>query len=245
MKKNRFLKTAGCLLILCLLTTCVIGTTFAKYTTSGSTTDSARVAHWGVTLNLAANDGIFSNEYDVSGTGASVKSTTNVVAPGTSTDATTATAARFSLAGQPEVAVNVKIDLAIANDIVLKAGTYKDETTADNLTDEFTLAEDYYPVVFTLWQISGVDDVPYTPARKLATGNLAAIQTFLNTYNSTANYEPNTKLNSVYELTWKWAIDGNDKADTYLGNRIAFGETGAAYNLEIGYTITITVTQID
>ena len=34
MKKNRFIKLASGLLVLCLMTTCVIGATLAKYTTA-------------------------------------------------------------------------------------------------------------------------------------------------------------------------------------------------------------------
>ena len=37
---------------------------------------------------------------------------------------------------------------------------------------------------------------------------------------------------------------GNDKADTYLANRMADGTSGT-FNLEVGYSLTITVTQID
>ena len=41
MKKNRFIKLASGLLVLCLMTTCVIGATLAKYTTAKDTQDSA------------------------------------------------------------------------------------------------------------------------------------------------------------------------------------------------------------
>ena len=55
MKKNRFIKLASGLLVLCLMTTCVIGATLAKYTTATDTQDSARVAKWGVRISAAAN----------------------------------------------------------------------------------------------------------------------------------------------------------------------------------------------
>ena len=47
MKKNRMLRLASALLILTLLTTSVIGGTFAKYVSTGSVSDTARVAKWG------------------------------------------------------------------------------------------------------------------------------------------------------------------------------------------------------
>lgn len=57
MKKNKMMRLASCLLVAILLTTSVISGTFAKYTTSSTGTDSARVATWGfqdtasITLN--------------------------------------------------------------------------------------------------------------------------------------------------------------------------------------------------
>ena len=55
MKKNRFIKLASGLLVLCLMTTCVIGATLAKYTTAGSGADTARVAKWGVTVSASGS----------------------------------------------------------------------------------------------------------------------------------------------------------------------------------------------
>ena len=46
MLKNKYLKLAAILLILCMVTTCGISGTLAKYTTGGTATDSARVAKW-------------------------------------------------------------------------------------------------------------------------------------------------------------------------------------------------------
>lgn len=48
MKKNKWMRLASIMLVLCLLTTTVIAGTFAKYISSDSAEDSARVAKWGV-----------------------------------------------------------------------------------------------------------------------------------------------------------------------------------------------------
>lgn len=53
MKKNRMLRMASALLILTLLTTSVIGGTFAKYVSEGSVSDTARVAKWGVEIKTS------------------------------------------------------------------------------------------------------------------------------------------------------------------------------------------------
>ena len=52
MKKNKFMRLASVMLMLCLITTCAISGTFAKYTTSGTATDTARVAKWGVGVEV-------------------------------------------------------------------------------------------------------------------------------------------------------------------------------------------------
>lgn len=46
-KKNIFLRIASGMAVAALLSTCVVSTTFAKYTTSTKAEDSARVAYWG------------------------------------------------------------------------------------------------------------------------------------------------------------------------------------------------------
>ena len=239
MKKNRFLKTAGALLILCLLTTCVIGTTFAKYTTGGETEDSARVAKWGVELELAANNELFENEYIGTDSKVTVQAATDVVAPGTEQK----TAAVFSISGTPEVAVRITIDFTVNDDVFLKGGAgvkYDDYTTAVD-GDTFDLASDYYPVVFTLRQTKDADgdtDV------QIAQGNLEAIKTALDAY-SGAYYAPNTDLEAEFKLTWAWSFTGNDKADTYLANLPVGSDTPGVYNTKVGFEIEIRVEQVD
>ena len=56
------MRVAGLLLALVLVTSCFVGGTFAKYVTSGDSTDSARVAKFGVTVK--ANGTVFAEEYE-------------------------------------------------------------------------------------------------------------------------------------------------------------------------------------
>lgn len=256
MKKNRFVKIAVCMAVLSLMTLCVVGTTFAKYTTGGSASDQARVAKWGVTVSMEA-DPLFKSEYaknDTTYAGTlSVKSSsenTNVVAPGTDSSQAHGSAV-FAITGTPEVAVRVNITLTPVSDVFLKASTYKDPTTAA-ADDTFTLTDDYYPVVFTLTQTKDRNgEINGGNGRILVSGTLAQIQTFLASYNGAngKDYEPNTNLASEYKLSWAWAIEGNNKADTVLGNLQAGLNPDnletTAYNLNVAYTLSITVTQID
>ena len=174
-KKNWTLRAAVLMLALVLITSCFVGGTFAKYVTSGSGGDQARIAKFGVTVT-ATDNSMFKTMYATddkhakdAGISASVESTTkdNLVAPGTKAD----DAFIFSITGKPEVAVNVKIAIGAQMDVYLGAGTYPDLTTAA-ADDTFELAQDYYPVVYTLKQ-NGVVKV---------TGTLAEVATYLGEY---------------------------------------------------------------
>lgn len=249
MKKNRFIKLASGLLVLCLMTTCVIGATLAKYTTATDTQDSARVAKWGVRISAATNSA-FATEYAKQDTGyagtLSVKSSTDkVVAPGTS-----GSAAQFSISGTPEVAVRLSFALTVVNEVKLTAGTYKN---TDGAT--VTLGSDYNPIKWTLKKndthVEGAD----TNVEGAVNLTLAEMATFLSTYH--VDYAPNTDLSATvptYKLYWAWAFDGNDTADSILGD-LAAGVTGIKkgestikqedYSTQVSYKLTITATQID
>lgn len=135
MNKNKMLRLASVLLILTLLTTSIIGGTFAMYVTTDQARDTARVAKWGVVVTTSgslysdayadatSSSGNLPTAWTNSGSGISVAATTandNVVAPGTkSYDG----GLSFGISGNPEVAVDVKTSIT-AEDIYLKAGTY-------------------------------------------------------------------------------------------------------------------------
>ena len=63
MKKNKALRAASALLVLTLLTTSIIGGTFAKYTSRGSVNDTARVAKWGV--DITTSGALYSDAYAI------------------------------------------------------------------------------------------------------------------------------------------------------------------------------------
>ncbi len=231
-RRSKSIIVAAIILMLCLITTCVVGTTLAKYTTSGDGSDSARVAKWGVNIEING-DSLFKNEYQKSDSDATltVKSSSTedkVVAPGTSGSTT------FSITGTPEVALNVTIKLENIEDVFLKAN------------DENNFDADYYPIVFTLKQTANRNgNIDHT----IATGTLADIAKALNGTSDSwsENYAPNTKLDSTFELSWEWAFDGgNDAADTILGDYIAANKSDCDdYCLNVSYELTVTATQID
>ena len=62
MKKNKMMRIASILMVATLITTCAISGTFAKYVTKASGEDKARVAKWGIVLDVQAT-GAFDDRY--------------------------------------------------------------------------------------------------------------------------------------------------------------------------------------
>ena len=227
MKKNKMMRIASVLLVAVLLTTCAISGTFAKYITEKESTDTARVAKFGVDLAVTV-DGAFATEYDADTTAtdklgvaiaktvvASSTDSDNLVAPGTNGDLM----ASATIAGTPEVAVNVKQEATMVLTNWAVEGTY------------------YCPLVITVdgAKFYGMD---YTSAAEF----IAAVEAALD---SDVNYEPNTDLTESHSVTWEWAFEGTDGKqtdvkDTALGDYAA--KTG---DIEISFTYKVTVTQID
>lgn len=222
MKKNKIMRIASVLLVAVILTTCAISGTFAKYVKSGSGSDTARVAKFGV--NVEATGTTFAKEYvthdnEVVGTIAkSVVSTEDVVAPGTFGDM-----AAFTLSGTPEVAVNV----AFTGTLEL-GDKWVDSTSAYYCPIEITVSGD---------TLKGTD---YASAELFEEAVNAEIATF------TKDYAANTTdLSTIGAdapvISWKWAFTGNDDVkDTYLGDQAAAGNAAT-----ISLSVTATVTQID
>ena len=242
MKKNLTIKAAGALAVLTLVTSCFVGGTFAKYVTAGDSTDTARVAKFGVEVTGQGDEAkMFSNEYSTDEKAGyegdiTVESTVNVVAPGTQGSLTD-----FSIKGTPEVAVRVSYTV---DKLELTNWTYK----ADDLdaTEEF-----YCPIVITVNNVD-VNGLNYENVDKFIEAIEAEIA------KATKEYDPGTDLStalsddanagSALSIRWAWAFEGDgngkqtDAKDTYLGEQAAKDETNAA---KISLKVSCTVTQID
>ena len=256
MKKNMMMRMASVLLIAVLMSTCAISGTFAKYVTSDSATDTARVAKFGVVVT--AEGSLFSKTYVEQADGnvpgdadLTVRSSDEdkLVAPGTQNDE----GITFEVTGTPEVSVSVSVVIENVSEVFLKANaSLPDMTTGAN--DIFENDVDYYPVKFTLTQDKGLGVSTLVDG-----GKLADVETALEALSAT--YGPNTDLAKeigTLKLTWKWDFDNAgagtyDKQDTLLGD-LAAGTTlvpattltpGTDYNLNTEIEIKITVTQID
>lgn len=247
MRKNKMMRVASVLLIAVLLTTCAISGTFAKYVTTGGDEDNARVAKFGV--EIGAEGGLFAENYyrvaqgntpaDPEGinnkkimTVESYNGTDTLVAPGTQNDE----GLTLSITGTPEVDVLVKVAIDDFTDVVLPAGTYDDQTGSG---ETFTVADDYYPLVFTLKNGSG---------KEIVTGTLEEIQTYLeDEYEIYVNANTDLSANAyAFTLTWAWEFENNDQADTFLGDLAAGTVTSdAEYSTDVAVELSVTVTQVD
>ncbi|MBR5253274.1 MAG: hypothetical protein IKV39_05305 [Clostridia bacterium] len=228
MKKNKMMRLAAILLVGVLFTTSVIGGTFAKYVTTESGSDTARVAKFGVTVE-ADSFTMFKTDYEKTDTSATLIGTNSVsssdgdklLAPGTSGSFGT-----IAITGTPEVAVDVAI-----------------VATVEVLGNWIIDGDFYCPIVVTVGteEISGLD---FTSAGDFAAAIKAEID------GKSKQYDPKTDLGTIYnntnlDLAWAWAFEGaagskqTDELDTKLGDR------AVAEDLTISIGVAITVTQID
>ncbi len=237
MKKNVMMRVASTLLVAVLLTTCTISGTFAKYTTSARSSDTARVAKFGV--EITANGSMFSEHYndkaggnniatEVTGSVESSVEGEKILAPGTK-----GTMASMTLTGTPEV----KVQVTYAGTVTLN-----DKWVAKQ-NDEASTTESYYcPLKVTV-----ADETFYGLNYSSAAEFKAAIEEKIKGYIKT--YEAGTNLSGKgsesLTISWEWEFEGSngtsvhrtDYADTYLGDAEQKGD--------ITIAVTTTVTQVD
>ncbi|MBQ7875226.1 MAG: hypothetical protein IJ306_08745 [Oscillospiraceae bacterium] len=138
MRKNRMMRAASALLVAVLLTTSTISGTLAKYVTKDSASDTARVAKWGVELQVEGNlfadsyiDAISKSDVDAS-LAVNASNDDDVVAPGTYNNE----GLTFSIKGAPEVSGQIRIDRLEVQNIYLAAGSYGLMVKVSNVVNE-------------------------------------------------------------------------------------------------------------
>lgn len=215
--KNKTMRAGTLLLALTLITSCFVGGTWAKYVTSGTGSDSARVAKFGVSVTGTGTT--FAKEYTADSqdiTGMTVSSSEKVVAPGTKGEM-----AAFTISGTPEVAVKI---------------TY--EATEFDLGDGWVDGNSaYYCPLEIKVGSDTLKGSTYTSADLFETAVKEKIAAYSKTYGPGTNLSE--KSNDDLAVSWAWAFENgdNDVKDTALGNAV----TAATISLEV----TATVTQID
>ena len=270
MEKNRMMRLASALLILTLLTTCMISGTFAKYTTQATGEDTARVAKWGVTVNVISD--LFADAYkdtsvEYNGTTATVKASAenqNIVAPGT-----TGIGLGVASTGTPEVSYEMKIKL---NDTTAKMPSLK--YTPKDATD----ASIYEPVKFSVLNDTTLikGDMTLADLITLFDGTKAIYKydvangKYYVDSDGDGTIDTSSELNDCpnIQIKWEWAFEPgtddiakalNNELDTILGNTAAAasgadpinkysggGDNSISdINTDANLTWTVTATQID
>ena len=229
MKKNIAMRVAAFLFILTMISTCAFATTFAKYTTKGEATDSARVAKWGVTISAAGGDKT-TFEYNSDIKDAEVAEITaendvKLIAPGSKVNF-----GSVKITGKPEVAVKVSftIDVTLTGWEIPKA-------------DDKTKNEDYCPLVFVVngTEIKMSGDID-TIAELEAAIEAAVIPS--------TEYAANTDLSTVsldeVSISCYWNFNKVD-GDTYQSDvkDTALGDLSSAPKVSL--TLKCTVEQVD
>jgi len=141
MKKNKMMRAASALLVAVLLTTCAISGTFAKYVSTATGTDTARVAKWAFNVgeaNIAqTNTFVFDlftytdANVDVDGNGSE-----HVIAPGTTG----------------------KFDIVLTNNSEVTATYAVDFTEVRTASDKGNVIPMKYSLDSTNW-VDNIDDI--------------------------------------------------------------------------------------
>ncbi len=224
MRKNKMMRIASVLLVAVLLSTSVISGTFAKYTTSSTGSDTARVAYWGwdapATIDIAMFDRAYENNAVLSS--GEVDGFANVIAPGTSKTTTFAfsyTKYQTNKISAPEVAYQFTVAPSITGDTTILDANQSFKWTLqkpgeDTATEYQTVAD----LIAELKELSG----DATGTKTYAAGQLP---------------DAFTALDQTYTVGWVWDFEGQETADTAMGN--------AQDLANVTFSITITATQVE
>ncbi len=205
------MRIASVLLVAVLLSTSVISGTFAKYTTTGTGSDTARVAKWGVTVTATGTT--FAKAYDTDDNSATVKSASEekVVAPGTK-----GTMVATEMTGTPEVSVAI---------------SFEGKVTLNNWID--SAGNFYCPLVIT---VAGekFDGLQCSSAKEL----IDKIEAKIKGQGFTCHAGSDMENMVAPSVIWEWPFETqNDAKDTYLGNQAA---NGTVPTISISLTTTVT-----
>ena len=237
MKRNKLFLLGLFVVFAAVLSLSLVSSTFAKYTSSESAADTARVAKWGVTVEVTGDDA-FGEKYDdaieaagtkVVSVGASNDSVEdNVLAPGTN-----GTLGGIAIAGTPEVMVTVKLAL----DIEL----------GDNWEDE--LGNFYCPLVFKVGSTT-IDSTGCADADAFEAKIEAAVAYALAVADADPSLEgyqvaANTALTYSVSMTWEWAFETGADEATKAANNIKDTYLGTQGLANISTSWTASVEQID
>lgn len=220
MKKTKLMRAALLLLVLTLITSCFVGGTFAKYTTSANGTDTARVAKWGFQPTTIDLSNLFTTTYN------NVNGADDVIAPGTTNSAEFS----FTYGGNasvtaPEVAYTFTVSTEGSTCAPSIINNKNIKWSLDGVPAQATTAADagsWDALLAAIEKLSG----DTTGKKTYAPGNLP------DAFNATGD--------NKHTVSWVWDFyttgDADDE-DTKMGN--------ATDLATVKLVITVSATQVD
>lgn len=227
------MRLASILLVLVLMTSSVVGGTFAKYTTSVSDSDEARVAKWGFTQTSITLDDLFAKTYTLTAKGnqgndgdsvVSSESGVDVIAPGTTGSA------KFGFAFGGEGTSAPEVDYTF---VVSTEDSVCDDKIKANTNIQWKLdSKEWGTWDQMIADIQALDGEEFFDAGELPTG-----------FKEVGNNEHTISWQWIFETaddastTDKNEMDIQDKIDTEMGNMTELDD--------VKLVIKITATQVD
>ena len=227
MTKNKAMRLGSVMLVLALLTTCAISGTFAKYTASSVTNDTARVAYWGFSNPETTTLNLFKDTYSNAKSGGTVDEVSNIVAPGTSNTA------------------DLKFNYATSTTITAPEVNYTFNVEATN-TGDTTFLDDAAGFNWTL-KIGNDTETTYDKTADLLTAlNALSVADTIEAGNLPSTVFEGTTAKTV-TIGWKWdytdttsaeATATRDADDTDLGNATDANLQNVKLNIKVTATQT-------
>lgn len=231
MKKSKTMRAAAILLVLVLITSCFVGSTFAKYISTAKASSQARVAYWGFNSTAETELGLF--DFDDTGI---LDGSEYLIAPGSGNEITFKVIAAEDVTKAPEVDYVLRIGVSGSGPAYAFNGTSTPDDLAypgggvDGLIEWYVTDGDGKTTTYKTWKefrtgIASLDGVGdhWTQGTTYQAGEL-----------------PDILKGEEVKIGWKWAFDGiSDKHDTAAGNKAltTYGQMKLA--------IEVTVEQLD
>lgn len=222
MKKQRFFMLGIITVLVAVLSLTFVSSTFAKYTTSDTAKDEARVAKWGVAIETKLDD-LFEVAYDNATGTVQAAGTYNILAPGT----TDLQEAAFKISGTPEV----KVEVAVTADVTLTGWEVEGSV--------------YCPLIIK------VNDTEFKIDSTNTTTDILeeAIENAIKEALGNGQHDAKSNLNKTVKVSWEWPFEVGANADEKAANNAkdtALGNAAEAGNApKFGLDVTVIVSQID
>lgn len=210
-------------LVLCMVSVCFLSGTVAKYTSTGTGTDTANVAKWKFTVegtDIATTDewtfDLFNTIKDSNTSSDETDVNANLIAPGTSG--------------------SFQIDLNNASDVTSKFGI---AFSVENIVEDAE-STPAIPVKYRVKLNGNYIDSDWTDVPTNIDADSTLYDAVLETAASTV---PGASDDAVVIVEWKWDFEVNDAQntnDTEIGKDSVTGEY-----VQLKVTATVTATQVD